>query len=71
MVLTVQLAATEYLAKPKGPSWSPFLAVGMVVLFAVVIVLLLSRSGHPHVPLRDLLLRGAVVRRAHEPDRGR
>ncbi|MHC3452284.1 hypothetical protein [Streptomyces prasinus] len=44
MVLTVQLAAAEYLAKPKGPSWSPFLAVGMVVLFAVVIVFLLSRK---------------------------
>ncbi|GGY45495.1 LPXTG cell wall anchor domain-containing protein [Streptomyces djakartensis] len=43
MALAVPPAAMEYLAKPKGPSWSPFLAIGMVVLFAIIIGLLLVR----------------------------
>lgn len=43
MALAVQLAAMEYLAKPEGPSWSPFLAIGMVVIFAVIIGFLLLR----------------------------
>ncbi|WP_345671119.1 hypothetical protein [Streptomyces similanensis] len=44
MVSTMPAAASYYLAKPKGPSWSPYLAMGMVILFGAIIVFLLMRS---------------------------
>ncbi|MEV5438491.1 hypothetical protein AB0K80_21115 [Streptomyces sp. NPDC052682] len=44
MTSTLSIAATEILAKkPQGPSWSPFLAIGMVILFGVIIVVLLIK----------------------------
>ncbi|MEU0198075.1 MULTISPECIES: hypothetical protein [unclassified Streptomyces] len=43
MTLAVHAAAIAYLAKPKGPSWSPILAIGMVVLFAIIITILLVK----------------------------
>lgn len=41
MVTMITLAQDN---RPDGPSWSPYLAIGLFVLFAIIIGLLLLRK---------------------------